>query len=121
MPERKQWIHRAELTALTLVAFGVLGLLVYRRYTPVRARPDAQADEGRTLVVLGPANVRVEHGDRSRPCERVFRIFNPTSRPIVIRQVTTSCSCTVATRIEGTLGAGQASDLRLQVNRFDVF
>ena len=73
------------------------------------------------LIILGPAKVRVAHDDRSRPCEHVFRIYNPTPRPIVIERITTSCTCTVATPIEGPLGAGQVRDLRLQVNRFDPY
>src|SRR6266404_3226608 len=90
MRATNQTILRAGLIALGLVWLGAAGNLAYRRLVPLLAVPEARAEEAATLVVLGPAKVRVEHDDRSRPCEHVFRIFNPTSRPVAIRRVTAS-------------------------------
>jgi hypothetical protein len=110
----------AGLVAIGLIALGCVGYS--RRLVPASLTiPEARAGEVGSLVVIGPAKVTIEHDDRSRPCAHVFRVLNPSARPVAIRQVSTSCSCTVVSPIEGILGAGCERLLKLEVNRFDPY
>src|SRR5262245_20963432 len=50
------------------------------------------------LVVLGPADVVINHDSRIRPLKYEFTLYNPTRHPITIRSVRSGCAC-VTTRL----------------------
>lgn len=75
----------------------------------------------RGLVVDGPDRVEIEHPDRAEPAEAVFKLRNPTSRPIRIEEVVNDCRCTTNFSSGRTVEPGQVVSLVVRVEAFDTY
>jgi hypothetical protein len=73
------------------------------------------------LVVLGSADVFVNHHDRKEPLEHEFSVHNPTRRPIQILRVEAGCSC-MATKLDSVMILpGQTVPIVVRIHAFDGY
>lgn len=98
------------LGCLALASAGYNAFLIVRRGIP------------RGLEVVGPAKVSADRTDRTTPFDHVFPLRNPTSHPIKIRHVSTSCTCTTGDLADSQIiEPGQTVPFRMRVNSFDSY
>lgn len=87
----------------------------------VLPRAESQASNSAGLMVEGPSDVVIDRADRVTPLEYVFKLHNPTTESIVVKDVRCGCTCMASELPSRNIPPGSTVPLKVVVRGFPGF